>query len=272
MRYVKFKDPTGYERTGIWENNYIKFFENKYSPTEVDILPPAKPTKIICVGINYLEHFKESGHNFPDDLPTRPQLFLKTPNTIAGHKDTIFLPTPGIGKKDLENMGEIETGIGRIDYEAEIGVVIGKQCKNVKKEKAMEVIKGFTCINDISNRDDQSAERNWVRGKSFDNAAPMGPVVATPDLVPKNPTVKLRLNGKLKQNSSGDELIFSVEEVIEEITKFMTLEPDDVIAMGTPSGVGPLKDGDTVEIEIEGVGTLEHYVADSKKTNFKNTK
>lgn len=266
MRIVRFRDQAGYERTGTWENDTINFYGKKYSPDKLDILPPAEPTKIICVGINYLEHFKESGYKYPEELPERPQLFLKTPNTVAGHRDTINLPTPRVKKENLENMGEIETGIGRIDYEAELGVVIAKQCKNVEKEEAMDVIKGFTCINDISNRDDQSAEKNWVRGKSFDNAAPMGPVIATPDLVPKNPTVKLRLNGDLKQDSSGDELIFSPQEVIEEITKFITLEPGDVIAMGTPSGVGPLKDGDKIEIEVEGVGILKNYVKENKKT------
>lgn len=260
MKFVRFRDQSGYVRTGTWKDSHINSSGKTYQFEEIDILPPTEPTKIICVGTNYVEHFLESGYDYPDDLPDRPQFFIKTPNTVTGHKDTVTLPVPGTKRKNSESIGEIEVGKGRIDYEAELGVVISKQAKNVHKENAFEFIRGFTCLNDISNRDDQFSEQNWVRGKSFDNSAPIGPVIATPDLVPENPTITLRINGEKKQDSSEDEMIFSVPEVLEEITKFMTLEPGDIIAMGTTSGVGPLKDGDTVEIEIEGVGKLEHYV------------
>lgn len=259
MRYVRFLDKSGYEREGEWTDNGIKAAGTIYEPEEVNILPPANPSKIICLYGNYKRHLEESGYKIPEQLPDRPKFFLKAPNTVAGHKDTIPLPTPTTEKEELENMGKIETGKGRIDYEAELGVVTGKQGRNVTEKNAENIVKGFTCVNDLSNRDDQTVERNWVRGKSFDNAAPIGPVIASPDLVPEEPQVQLKLNGEVKQDSSSDEFVFSVEEVITEITKLITLEPDDVIAMGTPSGVGPLSNGDKTEVIIEGVGTLVNY-------------
>lgn len=240
MKYVRFRDPAGYVRTGCWKQKRITFGEEVYTPAEVDILPPSQPTKIICIGLNYPSHAEETGREIPD----RPLLFLKTPNTLVGHKDTIKL----LGGKE------------RMDYEAELAVIIGKQCRNVSEEHAMEVVKGFTCFNDVSNRDDQRKETNWVRGKAFDNAGPIGPVVSTPEEVPKNARIRLILNDEVKQESSREKLFFSVPELITEITNYMTLEPGDVIATGTPSGVGPLSDGDTVKVEVQGVGTLINYV------------
>ncbi len=147
-----------------------------------------------------------------------------------------------------------------MDYEAELAVIIGTQCRNVSAERAMDVVKGFTCFNAVSNRDDQRKETNWVRGKAFDNAGLLGPVLATPEEVPIDARVQLLLNEKLKQESTRDQLSFSIPELIVEITRYMTLEPGDVIATGTPSGVGPLHDGDTVKVSIEGIGTLINYV------------
>ena len=177
-------------------------------------------------------------------MPDRPLLFLKPPNAVAGHGDEITGPA----------------GKDRVDWEAELAVVIGEQCKHVRAEDAMDVVAGFTCLNDVSNRDDQNREQNWVRGKAFDGAAPMGPVLATPDEVPADAGVELRVNGETKQSSDREHMIFDVPTLIEEITTYLTLEPGDVIATGTPEGVGALADGDTVEVEIEGVGTLEHDV------------
>jgi len=151
-------------------------------------------------------------------------------------------------------------GKERVDWEAELAVVIGEQCRNVDADEAMDVVAGYTCLNDISNRDDQDTEQNWVRGKAFDNAAPMGPVVATPDEVPDEASIELRVNGETKQASAIDQFIFSVPELIAEITTHLTLEAGDVISTGTPAGVGPLSDGDHVAVEIEGIGTLEHDV------------
>jgi 2-keto-4-pentenoate hydratase/2-oxohepta-3-ene-1,7-dioic acid hydratase in catechol pathway len=124
----------------------------------------------------------------------------------------------------------------------------------------MSVVAGYTCLNDISNRDDQRREQNWVRGKAFDGAAPVGPVLADTDHVADDASIELRVNGETRQDSSLERLIFSIPELIAEITTYMTLEPGDVIATGTPEGVGPISDGDRVAVEIDGVGTLEHAV------------
>jgi 2-keto-4-pentenoate hydratase/2-oxohepta-3-ene-1,7-dioic acid hydratase in catechol pathway len=171
-------------------------------------------------------------------------LFLKPPNTLASHGATVTLP----GGKE------------RIDHEAELGVVIGTQARNVSRETAMDHVAGFTCVDDLSNRDDQREEQNWVRGKAFDGAAPIGPVLADPEHVPDDARVQARVNGETRQDGSRSQLIFSVPELVAEITTYLTLEPGDVISTGTPAGVGPLADGDRVEIEVEGVGTLAHDV------------
>ena len=254
MKRVRFRDTGGNVRGGRWTvedgepvvtaaagpYGRIAFGDESYDPDEVDILPPCEPTKVVCIGRNYADHAEE----MDSELPDRPMLFLKAPNAVASHGKHLTMPS---GKE-------------RIDYEAELGVVIGEQCKNVSESGAMDVVAGYTCVNDISNRDDQRQEQNWVRGKAFDNACPIGPLVATPEHVPEDASIELRLNGETKQSSSREHLIFSVPELIAEITSYMTLEPGDVIATGTPEGVGPMEDGDEVEVEIEGIGTLKHSV------------
>ncbi|ESP87466.1 fumarylacetoacetate hydrolase family protein [Candidatus Halobonum tyrrellensis] len=241
MRRARFRDAAGSVRTGEWTDDGIEFGGETYDPDEVDVLAPVEPTKIVCVGLNYRDHAEETD----SDLPDRPLLFLKPPNTVSGHGDTVTLPA----------------GKDRVDYEAELGVVIGEQCRNVPADEAEEVIAGYTCVNDVSNRDDQRREQNWVRGKAFDNAAPVGPVVADPEHLVDDAGIALRVNGETRQESTIDELVFSVPELVEEITTYLTLEAGDVIATGTTAGVGPLSDGDSVEVEVEGVGVLEHSVA-----------
>jgi len=254
MKRVRFRDSAGNVRGGRWTMEggepvvtaaagpygRIAFGDESYPPEEVDVLPPCEPTKIIAVGRNFADHAAE--HDA--DVPDRPMLFIKPPNTVASHNSTVTL------LPDKE----------RIDYEAELGVVIGEQCRSVSEDGAMDVVAGFTCLNDISNRDDQRQEQNWVRGKAFDNSCPIGPLVATPEHVPEDASIELRLNGELKQSANREDMVFSVPELISEITEYMTLVPGDVIATGTPEGVGPLTNGDDVAIEIEGVGTLEHSV------------
>ena len=240
MASVRFRDPAGTVRTGDWTDDGIEFGGRSYDPEDVDVLPPTEPSKVVAVGRNYAEHADE----MDQDVPDRPMLFLKPPNTLSGHGDTVTLPA---GKE-------------RVDHEAEVGVVIGEQCRHVDEADAMDVVRGFTCLNDVSNRDDQREEQNWVRGKAFDNSCPMGPVVAEPEAVPDDASVELRVNGETKQSSTLEYLIFSIPELIAEITTYLTLEPGDVIATGTPEGVGRLEDGDTVEVEVEGVGTLRHGV------------
>lgn len=239
MHRVRFRDPAGSIRQGEWDDGEISFANDGYDPEEVDILPPSEPTKIVCIGRNYAAHAEERD----EELPDRPLLFLKPPNAVAGHGDTVTLPAERY-----------------IEHESELAVVIGKQCRHVEESEAEDVIAGYTCFDDLSNRDDQDEEQNWVRGKAFDNAAPMGPVLATPDEVPDDARIRLRVDGETRQDSTLEHLIFSIPELIAEITQYMTLEPGDVIATGTPEGVGPLEDGNTVEVEIEGIGTLEHDV------------
>ena len=241
MQYCRFRDPAGSVRSGSWDDGTITWSGREYDPENVDVLAPTEPTKFVCVGLNYERHAEETG----SDLPDRPVLFMKGPNAVAGHEDTISLPATG----------------GRVDHEIELGVVIGKQCRSVTAAEAMDVVRGFTTVNDLSHRDEQWNEQNNVRGKSFDNAAPMGPTVATPDEVPADASLELRVNGEVRQDSDRSDLIFTVPEIIEEVTEYITLEPGDVVLTGTPEGVGPLAPGDTVELNIEGIPTLRHYLS-----------
>jgi 2-keto-4-pentenoate hydratase/2-oxohepta-3-ene-1,7-dioic acid hydratase in catechol pathway len=242
MRSVRFRDPAGAVRHGTWtdDDEEIQFGGERYTPSEIDVLAPSEPSKIVCVGLNYAGHAEELGKEPPD----RPRLFFKPPNTVASHETRVTLPVD----KD------------RLEYEAELAVVIGQQCRHVNEREAMEVVEGYTCMNDLSNRDDQHIERNYVRGKGFDGAAPIGPVVVPPEAVPEDASVRTRVNGDRKQDGSLSELIFSVPELVAEITAYITLEAGDIVSTGTPKGVGPLTDNDEVEIEIEGIGTLRHSV------------
>ncbi len=242
MHSIRFVDPAGTVRRGTYESGTVTAAGVSYDveADAVRLRTPATPSKIVCVGLNYADHAAEQNAELPD----RPLLFLKPPNAIAHPNSTVTLPA----------------GKARIDWEAELAVVIGEQCRHVEAGEAMEHVAGYTCMNDLSNRDDQNVETNWVRGKAFDNSAVLGPVLADPDAVPADAAIELRVNGETKQASSIDKFIFSVPELIEEITTYMTLQPGDVISTGTPAGVGALSDGDTVEIEIEGIGILEHDV------------
>lgn len=227
-------------RRGEWHGDSVSFAGETYDLEAVDLLAPTEPNKLVCVGRNYVAHAEE--HDA--DVPDRPLLFLKPPNTVAGHGDTVTLPT---GKEQVE-------------WEAELGVVIEKQAKYVDAADAMEYVAGYTCVDDVSNRDDQNVESQWVRGKAFDGAAPVGPCIADPEHVPEDATIQTRVNGEVEQDATIDQMVFDIPTLIEEITTYMTLEPGDVVATGTPEGVGPFDDGDTVEVEVEGVGVLEHEV------------
>jgi len=248
MRWGRFRDASGRVRIGEWTDDGFDCGERMLAEDAVTVLPPTDPSKIVCVGLNYANHAEEAGMEIPD----HPMLFLKPPNAVAAHRDAV--PVLEGGK--------------RIDYEAELGVVIDCQCRNVPESRAEEVIAGYTCVNDVSNRDDQEREQNWIRGKAFDAAAPIGPAVASPDEVPADARIRLRVNGETKQDSSRSEFIFSVPELIAEITRYLTLEPGDVISTGTPYGIGPVEPGDTMAVEIEGVGTLRNEVIDSESKTY----
>jgi 2-keto-4-pentenoate hydratase/2-oxohepta-3-ene-1,7-dioic acid hydratase in catechol pathway len=241
MRHARFRDPSGAVRYGGYFGDTVTFGGREYdlARDDVDLLPPCQPSKIVCVGRNYVAHADERDESVPD----RPLLFFKPPNTVAAPGATTPLPA---GKT--------------VEHEAELAVVMGDSARNVPSEDAMAYVAGITCLNDVSNRDDQDREQNWVRGKAFDGSAPMGPCLASPEDVPADASVELRLNGETAQSGSRDQFVFSIPDLVAEISSYLTLEPGDVISTGTPAGVGPLSDGDRVEVEVEGVGTLEHTV------------
>lgn len=241
MHRARFRTQAGLTRTGELSDGELTAGGKTYDPADVDMLPPTEPTKVICQAGGYMDHREESGF---DEVPDRPEFFLKTPNCVIGHEDAIELPP------------ERES----VEFEAEFAIVIGDQCRDVQPESAMEYVEGYTCVNDISNRDDQEQERNWVRGKAFDGSLPVGPVVATPDEVPETAELELRHNGDVKQETTTEHMIFSVPELVAEVSELITLEPGDLIATGTPFGPDELSPGDTVAVEFEGVGTLHNTV------------
>jgi 2-keto-4-pentenoate hydratase/2-oxohepta-3-ene-1,7-dioic acid hydratase in catechol pathway len=206
---------------------------------EVRFLPPSEPTKIVAVGLNYRDHAEEM--NVP--LPEEPLLFLKPASSVIAHGETIVLPPQS----------------ARVDYEAELGVVIGKKAKNVSRSEAKDVILGYTCLNDVTARDLQSKDGQWSRAKGFDTFCPVGPWIDT-DVDPADLAIGLYLNGEPKQRSRTSNLIFDCAQLVEFISSVMTLMPGDVIATGTSSGIGPMKAGDTAEVRIEGIGSLINRV------------
>lgn len=219
---------------------------------DLELLAPVpRPGKIICIGLNYRDHAKESGQ----EIPEQPILFAKFANSIVGPGAPVRIPP--------------ETT--QVDYEAELGVVIGRTARRVSKEQALTHVAGYTCCNDVSARDLQLAVSQWTRGKAIDTFLPMGPVLCTADEIadPQALGIRCTVNGDLRQSSSTAEMIFGVAELIAFLSQTMTLEPGDVIATGTPPGVGMALDpprwlapGDEVAVEIDGVGILvNHLVA-----------
>jgi acylpyruvate hydrolase len=218
---------------------------------EVRVLAPVpRPGKLICIGLNYRDHAAES--NMP--IPEQPVVFSKFSTAVIGPEDAVLLPATS----------------SQVDYEAELAVVIGRRAKSVSLESAFDYVLGYTNINDVSAREFQFADGQWQRGKSCDTFAPMGPCIVTRDEIedPHRLSIKLRLNGVTMQDSVTDQLIFGVPELITFLSKTITLEPGDVIATGTPPGVGfarkpPvfLKAGDVMEVEVQGLGVLRNPIA-----------
>lgn len=204
--------------------------------------PIVRPSKIVCVGRNYAEHAKELGN----DVPKAPLLFLKPPSSLLGNGEDILLPDAS----------------KQIEHEAEIGIVIGNGApgfRNLSESEAERVIGGFVCLNDVTARDLQKSDGQWTRAKGFDTFCPVGPrVVAGLDW--RNLTVIGRVNGKERQRGHTSEMVFNIPMLLSYISRIMTLTPGDLVATGTPAGVGPLTPGDVVEVEVSGVGVLRNTV------------
>lgn len=227
----------------------------RISIDEVEFLPPvARPPKIICMGLNFTDHAKEGGNPIPD----YPAIFMRTASSLIGHKQALIRPV----------CSEL------FDYEAELMVIIGKRGRHIKAEDALDYVFGYSVFNDASIRDYQRKSAQWTAGKNFDGSGPVGPAIVTSDEVPPGAhglRIQSRINGQSLQDGNTANMIFSVQKTVEILSEFMTLEPGDHIAMGTPAGVGyprnpPLfmKPGDIVEIEIEGLGVLQNPVEDEK--------
>ncbi len=208
-----------------------------YKLDEIKLLAPCTPSKIVCLGLNYRSHIEET--KLP--TPSAPLIFIKPSTAVIGPEANIVLPL----------------GWKRIDYEGELGVVIGRKAKDVPEHEAKEYVLGYTCFNDVSDRRAQADDGQWTRAKGYDTFAPMGPWIET-EVNPDNLKLETSLNGELRQSASTSDLIFGVPKLINFISSVMTLLPGDVIATGTPSGIGRMAPGDVVEVKIDGIGTLRN--------------
>jgi 2-keto-4-pentenoate hydratase/2-oxohepta-3-ene-1,7-dioic acid hydratase in catechol pathway len=219
--------------------------EPHFSLDEVKLLPPVTPSKIVCVGRNYREHAAELGNKMPDE----PLLFLKAPSAVIGPEERIELPAAS----------------QQVEHEGELGVVIGRIARNIREtDDVLAYVFGYTCVNDVTARDLQRKDVQFTRGKSFDTFCPVGPWIDTA-IDPTNVTVTTRVNGEVKQNGNTADMAFDVAFLIRYISAIMTLYPGDLIATGTPAGVSRMKHGDTVEVEVGGVGILRNQVYDPRQ-------
>jgi 2-keto-4-pentenoate hydratase/2-oxohepta-3-ene-1,7-dioic acid hydratase in catechol pathway len=207
--------------------------------TDIRLLAPCEPTKIIALGVNYRSH----GEEMKSSIPTEPLIFIKPSTSVIGTEDKIIYP------------GSSE----RVDYEGELGVVIKKVARQVAKEEVADYILGYTCVNDVTARDLQAKDKQWTRAKSFDTFCPIGPCIET-ELDPNDLVLETILNGEVRQKTRTSQLIFDVPTLVSFISHVMTLLPGDVIATGTPAGIGAIQPGDIVEVKIEGIGTLRNYI------------
>jgi 2-keto-4-pentenoate hydratase/2-oxohepta-3-ene-1,7-dioic acid hydratase in catechol pathway len=217
----------------------IKKGSQRRKASEVKLLAPCEPSKVVAIGLNYYSHAKEVGQ----PVPKEPIMFYKPSTSVIGPEDKIVNP-----------------GCTRLDYEAELGVVIKSKASKVSKQDAMKYVLGYTCFNDVTARDWQAQDSQWSRAKGSDTFSPTGPWIET-ELDPSNVTLEAYLNGERKQHISTADLIFAIPDLVSYISQVITLLPGDVIATGTPHGIGPMKSGDTIEIKIEGIGTLRNQIA-----------
>jgi len=251
MRIVRFQIPDSKkpkygwlldDKVGEISGNIFGRYQRKEALTplsDVKLLAPSEPTKIVCVGRNYVEHAKELGN----EAPKVPLIFLKPPSSIISNGETILLPPQS----------------AQVEHEAELVVVIGKRGRHVTAENAKKIILGYTVGNDVTARDLQKSDGQWTRAKGFDTFCSFGPWIDT-DFDPSDAVVTCRVNGQMRQMASTRDMVFNVGVLIAFITSIMTLEPGDLIFTGTPAGVGELKDGDEVSVEIEGLGIIKNKV------------
>jgi 2-keto-4-pentenoate hydratase/2-oxohepta-3-ene-1,7-dioic acid hydratase in catechol pathway len=244
-------EPAVEPRTGIIEGDAIAEIHGQvwgarertgeqFPVSAVKFLSPCAPGKIVCVGKNYADHAYEMG----GPPPKEPLIFLKPPSSALAPGEPIVLPT-------LSN---------HVDYEGELAIVMGRRCRNLRpSDETKSLIAGYTCLNDVTARDLQRSDTQWTRGKGFDTFCPFGPVLET-DLDLPATTVETFVDGVRKQSGRVSDLLFSVDVIIRWIAQVMTLEPGDLIATGTPEGVGPLAEGDVVEVVVSGIGTLRNPV------------
>ncbi|HEX8749339.1 MAG TPA: fumarylacetoacetate hydrolase family protein [Pyrinomonadaceae bacterium] len=224
----------------VFGQNYWGYESKEISLEEVKLVAPVAPSKIVCVGRNYREHAAELGN----PMPTEPLLFLKAPSSIIGPGDSIELPPES----------------RQVEHEGELAVVIGRRARRLQSDDdPLHYVMGYTCLNDVTARDLQRKDVQFTRGKSFDTFCPIGPVIET-ELNPLDLEVSTRVNKELKQRGRTSQMAFPIPMLIRYISNIMTLNPGDVIATGTPAGVSSLSAGDTVEVEVEGIGTLLNTV------------
>lgn len=251
MKFLRFITKDSFERNGWLHDDCVglvdgDFFgeyrrlESSYKLEDVKLLSPVLPEKIICLGRNYIEHAKEQGV----EVPETPLIFLKPPSAVIAEGEEIILP--------LQSQ--------QVEHEAELVIVIGKQGRWIPIEDAYQYIFGYTIGNDITARDLQVKDGQWTRAKGFDTFCPVGPWIET-ELDPSDLLITCRVNSELRQMASSSEMVFSVPQVVAYVSSIMTLKPGDLIFTGTPAGIGSIRPGDELEIEIEGIGVLHNRVA-----------
>jgi len=226
-------------RVGEWTNETIEFGGETYDPEAVDVLPPSDPDKIIVLDKNQELAVEISGID-----PSVPRLYVKTPNAVVGHGGTVTIPDPA----------------DELIVEAELGVVIGKQAKNVSREDAMDYVAGYTCVDDLLIDDEFEDDPAAIRENNFDNCNPLGPVIVPPEAVPEAPDVELRIDRELRREADLSGQIFTVPEIIESVTEYVTLEQGDILITGSPMEPCTVSGGEHIEIMVEGIGTLEHFI------------
>ncbi|MGH3440567.1 MAG: fumarylacetoacetate hydrolase family protein [Nitriliruptorales bacterium] len=245
MQFARYRTPHGAVEWGEVAEGGVRSPYGEHALEDVELLAPCTPSKVVCVGLNYRDHAEEIEMPLPDE----PLLFLKPPTTVTGPDTDVILPPECTS----------------LDYEAELCVVMARRARRIRPDQASAFIAGYTAGNDITARNFQTPGSQWTRAKGFDTFAPLGPILVR-SLDPASLSIASRVNGESRQKSNTDQMVLGVPELVSFISSIMTLEPDDVIMTGTPSGIGSLKPGDEVEVEIEGIGVLRNTIVSEDGT------